>query len=120
MSTATVSQDYSLIDQSHVTACTGMYMYMLEAFGLIFSGCPVLFYFSQLTSLCCMMCISTDGYYMCINVQMPANISALVQFGCYHWCSDTVIALVRSWFCVYKAAKLRVDYQNQDLTILFP
>ena len=28
---------------------------------------------------------------------------------------------VRSWFCiVYEAAKLQVDYANQDLTVLVP
>ena len=28
-------------------------------------------------------------------VQVAAIISALVQFGCYHWCSSTVSALVQ-------------------------
>ena len=45
-----------------------------------------------------------------------------INWGLYRQCVvATLYMLVRSWFCiVYEAAKPRVDYANQDLTILVP
>ena len=62
----------------------------LEALGSIPGGCPVLFLFQQLTSLCLqnwMMSMSALVQVAAINgalVQVAAIISALVQLGCYH------------------------------------
>ena len=84
---------YMYIVPVPVTATYHMYMYMymymrlkLEALGSVLDGCPILFSFSQRTSLCWqnrMMFMSALVQVAAVTgalVQVAAIISALVQF----------------------------------------